>query len=171
MMLSFRAPQILEAGNKSPAPGVPTLRMALFHSGPGSGFGFGHEHVPERSAVNLDDSAALRQPPQLQFDRFLIALNDFSANLPQLFLRFLDIPGDVLQREINFGHANLLERRIATFTIGKTQADSGGRSRNGESVVDTRHSVKKDCPTSPSSGHRSPIGNRSCTGPRHLAPP
>jgi hypothetical protein len=145
MMLSFRAPQILEAGNKSPAPGVPTLRMALFHSGSGFGFGFGREHVPERSAVNLDGSAALRQPPQLQIDRFLIALNDFSANLPQLFLRFLDILGDVLQREINFGHAYLLERRIATFTIGKTQADSGGSSRNGESVVDTRQSVKKDC--------------------------
>src|SRR5580693_1853523 len=118
--------------------------------------GFALETLPiveDRRTNVRKDRARFPQAAQVQVNLLHVSLDNLPAQHAQLFLRILDISGDVLQREANLGHKVLLERRTATFMNWLTQADSGSCSGNRESVVDARNSVKKDCAATLSFDH------------------
>ncbi len=84
-MLSFRAVQILEAGNMSPVSAVATPRTALLRADFGFCFGFSRERLPEGvrgawPAKYFNDSLAFLEALQVQLDLVLVHRDNFAAN-------------------------------------------------------------------------------------------
>ena len=92
-----------------------------------------------------NNSVAPFQATQIQVNLFLVGLRDLATNSAQLFLCLFDFLGDTFQREADFGHVVPLTRRIGIHFIGRFGPIPRGARQTGVSVVEPKHSVKKDC--------------------------